>query len=75
KAVPVKRETRCSESVSAARKLGFGFSGTDELYCSERGGTVDPDDGCTFAARGQPMVGINYQDVILGEHAAVHGCH
>ena len=50
----------------------FGFSGQDELGCTQRG-LVDPDDGCTFGTLGTPQIAVVRQDVNLGEDAARGG--
>lgn len=69
----MKTIVRCAACATAARRPGFGFAGADELYCSERGGAVEPDDGCTFGARGRPMTAVVRQDVDIGAHAAAGG--
>lgn len=69
----LKRVVRCAECSNAAVKHHFGFTGTDELYCSGRSGTVDHDDGCTFGVRGQPMIAVVRQDVDISKDAAVRG--
>lgn len=69
----MKRVTRCSKCSNAARKIGFGFTGPPALYCTERSGTVDDDDGCTFGTPGLPRYAADGFDVELGEDAAVKG--
>lgn len=69
----MKRVTRCSKCANAARKIGFGFTGPPALYCTERSGTVDDDDGCTFGTPGRPRHAADVFDVELGEDAAVKG--
>lgn len=69
----MKDTIRCSECSSAAWKPHVGFCGTDELVCSDRSGTVDPDDGCTFGSRGAPRVAVSEYEVDIGNRAAVNG--
>ena len=69
----MKRVTRCSKCSNAARKIGFGFTGPPALYCTERSGTVDDDDGCTFGTPGTPRTAAGGFDIDLGGDAAVKG--
>lgn len=71
----MKGIVRCSQCSSASWRLGFGFAGSDELHCTERSGTVEPDDGCTFGARGQPGTAVCEYEIDIGNHAAVNGWH
>lgn len=66
---------RCADCSLAALKYGVGFAGRDELHCTGRSGTVEPDDGCTFGTRGQPGVAVADYDVTISGHEAVCGYH
>lgn len=68
-----KDVVRCAECSNAARKIGFGFTGPPALYCTERSGTVDDDDGCTFGTPGTPRTAAGGFDIDLGGDAAVKG--
>ena len=70
----MKRFIRCAECANAARKPSFGFAqGQSELYCTERSGTVDDDDGCTFGRPGSPRHAWIACEVDIGDDAAKRG--
>lgn len=69
----MKKVVRCSECAIAAVKLGFGFTGSSGLYCTERTGTVDEDDGCTFGISGIPKTAVSDYEIAIDNRAAVNG--
>ena len=70
----MKRVIRCSKCSDAAIKLGFGFTGVDELYCTERSCIVDKDDGCTFGTPGTPQTAVTDYNVTIEGESATNGC-
>ncbi|ACU94013.1 hypothetical protein Ccur_02860 [Cryptobacterium curtum DSM 15641] len=68
-----KKVIRCAECSNAAWRQHVGFHGTNELYCMERSGTVEPDDGCTFGCEGKPRWAAIEYEISLGDDAAKHG--
>ena len=71
----MKRVVRCGKCSIAARTLGVGFTNPPELLCTERSGTVDEDDGCTFGVSGTPRTGASGYEVSISDHEAVYGHH
>lgn len=69
----MKDVVRCAHCSSAALKPPFGFVGQSALYCTERAGKVDIDDGCTFGASGEPRVAADGCNIQLGDDAAKYG--
>lgn len=69
----MKPVIRCSKCGNAALKLGVGFTNPSELICTQRSGTVEPDDGCTFGFLGEPTTAVHDYEIDLGNAAAVCG--
>lgn len=64
---------RCKNCAKAMRDIGIGFTAETILMCSERGMSVEADDGCTFGVIGKGGYVVNEHDVSLYGDAAV-GC-
>ena len=69
----MKRVNRCCNCTECAVRTPAGFIPADELYCSLSHIWVDPDDGCTFGHRGEPMRYVEDVDVDIETSAAVYG--
>lgn len=65
---------RCHKCNRAFWKLGCGFAGKDELYCSRDDIKVSKQDGCTLGNPGEPMRAV-IQDIEIDikDHEAVWG--
>jgi hypothetical protein len=62
----------CTNCQTAYILRHFGFSGKDELGCTQRG-LVEQGDGCTFGVKGTPQIAVLWQDVNIGADAAKGG--
>ena len=69
----MRRIVRCSRCSTAAWLLPCGFTSVPRLVCTESGRPVEPDDGCTFGAPGDPGKATDAPDVCISEAAAVMG--
>ena len=69
----MKQVVRCSNCENAALKPHVGFAGADELICTQRSGTVDQYDGCTFGSQRKPGVDVSNYEVNIEAFAAVKG--
>lgn len=69
----MKRFVRCASCTDCATVSTAGFLSSDSYYCTQREQWSEPDDGCTFGARGQPQRGQFDTVCDIGSQAAVYG--
>lgn len=48
----------CAGCGGCAVRPGFGSTSPDTYVCTQRGGEVEPDDGCTLGCAGVPVQAV-----------------